>query len=1022
MTLYRSLLWGLVALVISAHPAAAQGQASITGIVRDTSGAVLPGVTVEAASPALIEKVRTVVSDSGGQYRVVDLRPGTYTVTFTLPGFNTFRREGIELAGSFTATVNAELRVGALEETVTVTGEAPVVDVQGVTRQRVMTDEIIDAVPTGNYYANLGVLIPGISTGCVAACAGSSHDVGGASGDPHATLLIHGSRYRDQREFINGFAIVRSTGGQLLTGPNMEAAQELQIDTSGADASVSTGGVRINIVAKDGGNTFSGSLFSTYTNEHLQGSNVTQELTARGLKGSPGVKHLYEVAPTLGGPIQRDKLWFFLSARRMNNVNYVANLYANKHAGNPNVWTYEPDLDDPTTTHDPVDPVGARLTWQASQRNKFFFSYDLRDRCHCPQVGGGRTTSVEAETNFMFRPDNLALMTWSSPMTNRLLLEGMVAWHITGWGRRESPQGGSGLPKTDLSLIRVVEQSPPASYLGVTTYRGASGLTWTQYPYRNTAFNVTYVTGAHAFKVGFNNYWGFNFQRPMEPRPITQYTFTNGAPTAFTINSDPTVVHTRMRSEFGAFVQDKWTFRRMTLSGGLRFDYNNRYAPEQTLGPAPLLPTRNITFPETEIVKYKDLSPRLGLALDVFGNGKTAVKATLNKYMGDQSLLGAGGGNHPAAFYQNSASRAWIDGNNNYRPDCDWVNPARQDNRPSGGDLCGAFTGPSANFGTTVIGTARDPEIDFGWGKRYYNWEFSTSVQQEIMPRVAVDVGYYRRWYGNFTVTDNRAVTAADYSAFSVVVPNDSRLPLSGQSIGGFLNINPDKASIPQDQIVRFSKHYGDQYEYWHGVDAGMSARFPGGAVLQGGISSGKTVQDNCEILTKVPESGVVAQGGDTGAGLLTVPGPLANPFCHQETPFLTQFKLLGTYTIPRIDLNVSATFQSAPGPPLRAEYVVSNALVRPSLGRDLAGNAANVTVNIVAPGSLQGDRLNQTDLRVGKIVRLGANRRITANVDVFNVFNRSAVLIESSAYSAWRTPNAIMTARMLKFTVQMSF
>src|SRR5687768_7083310 len=171
-------LFVTLSLLAFPHTALAQGLATIAGVVRDTSGAVLPGVTVEAASPALIEKVRTVVSDGGGQYRIVDLRPGAYTVTFTLPGFNTFRREGIELAGNFTATVNAELRVGALEETVTVTGEAPAVDVQGVTRQRVITDEIIDAVPTGNYYANLGVLIPGISTGCVAACAGSSRDVG----------------------------------------------------------------------------------------------------------------------------------------------------------------------------------------------------------------------------------------------------------------------------------------------------------------------------------------------------------------------------------------------------------------------------------------------------------------------------------------------------------------------------------------------------------------------------------------------------------------------------------------------------------------------------------------------------------------------------------------------------------------------------------------------------------------------------------------------------------------------------
>jgi hypothetical protein len=1008
----RGLL-GLALLVLV--PGAAYGQASVTGVVRDTSGAILPGVTVEASSPALIEKVRTVVSDSGGQYRIVDLRPGVYTVTFTLTGFNTFKREGLELAGNFTATVNADLRVGSLEETITVTGEAPVVDVQGVTRQRVMTTEIIDAVPSGNYYANLGVLIPGISLGCVAACSGSSADVGGAAGDPHATLLIHGSRYRDQREFIDGFAVVRSTGGQLLTGPNMEAAQEMQIDTSGADGSVSTGGVRINIVPKDGGNIYSGSVFFTGTNEHLQGSNLTQTLKDRGLVAAPKVKRVYDFSPTFGGPLKKDALWFFLSARKQNNVNYVPNTFANVYAGDPTKWFYAPDLTKPTLTNDPLHPAGARFTWQASPRNKFAFSFDFRDRCHCPRVSGVGGISQEAAVNFMFRPDNQWLMFWSSPVTNRLLLQGMVAWLVTGWGNRDSPQGGSGLPPTDRSLIRVVEQNPPASYLGITTYRGVSGLTWTQYPYRNLAFNATYVTGAHAFKTGVNYYWGWIDGNPFEPRPITQYTFNNQVPVSFTVNADPRRVNTRQRAEFGAFIQDKWTIQRLTLSGALRFDFNDRYAPEQTQESAPLFPDRHLTFPETQIARFYGLSPRLGAALDVFGNGKTAIKVTLNRYVNDSALFGSQG-NHPAAYYQATAVRAWTD-NGNFYPDCDWTNPARQDNRASGGDLCGAFTGANVNFGKAIITTFRDRDVDFGWGKVFYNWEYSTSVQHELFPRVAVDVGYYRRWYGNFTVTDNFAVSASDYGTFSVTVPNDSRLPLAGKTISGFLNINPDKQSVPSDNHVRLASHYGKQYERWHGFDFSSSMRLQGGMLVQGGVSTGKTSQDNCEILAKVPEGGIVNQGGSTGAGLLTIDGPLASPFCHQETPWLTQLKLLGTYTIPRADVQLSATLQNAPGPPLAANYVALNSVVRDSLGRDLAGSAQNITVNIIAPGSLYGDRLNQIDVRVGKIFRFAGTRKITMNIDLFNLLNANAVLLESSTYgAAWRTPIQVRTAGLLMY------
>src|SRR5262245_42269523 len=287
-------------------------QASITGVVKDTSGAVLPGVTVEAASPVLIEKVRSVVSDGTGQYRFVDLRPGTYVVTFTLPGFNTFKREGIELSGNFIATVNAELRVGSLEETITVTGESPVVDVQGTSRQRVITNDEVEAIPTGKYFVNLAVLIPGVSTSCSAACqSGTSQDTGGASGDSSATLITHGSRFRDQRIAINNMVVRGSTGYLGVTGPNIEAQQETQIDISGVDASVSTGGVRINVVPKDGGNSFGGGFFFSGTNEHFQADNIDEDLRNRGLTGTSKVKRLYDVAPTFGGPIQKDKVWFF---------------------------------------------------------------------------------------------------------------------------------------------------------------------------------------------------------------------------------------------------------------------------------------------------------------------------------------------------------------------------------------------------------------------------------------------------------------------------------------------------------------------------------------------------------------------------------------------------------------------------------------------------------------------------------------------------------------------------------------
>src|SRR5437762_4836260 len=182
-------------LLLTFLPATVYAQATIAGVVKDTSGAVLPGVTVEASSPALIEKVRSVVSDGTGQYQIVNLVPGTYTVTFTLPGFNAVKREGIVLSGSFTAKIDADLRVGALEETITVSGETPIVDVQNTKRQRVIDREIIDNIPTSRTAYDMASLIPGVSRSGL-----TNQDDGGSSssGSQIGSVAIHGGRTGDQ--------------------------------------------------------------------------------------------------------------------------------------------------------------------------------------------------------------------------------------------------------------------------------------------------------------------------------------------------------------------------------------------------------------------------------------------------------------------------------------------------------------------------------------------------------------------------------------------------------------------------------------------------------------------------------------------------------------------------------------------------------------------------------------------------------------------------------------------------------
>ena len=299
MNAQRIARFVLVYPVLFLLPALAWAQAesgNIAGAVRDTSGAVMPGVTVEAASPALIEKVRVVTTDGQGLYRIVDLRPGRYTVTFTLPGFSTFKREGIELTTGFTANVNAELKVGSLEETITVTGEAPVVDMQNVQQQTTLSREILDAIPTSRRPAQFITLIVGADGG---SNASTLHDVGGVGSD-RAFFGVHGQRADDMTYNFGGMDSRVFSGGGFQY--NAHTFEEIVVETAAGSAEATTGGVQINIIPKDGGNIFSGSMSTEITGPKLQCDNLNDRLRARGLTSAGAVRRVLRHRRRRGRP------------------------------------------------------------------------------------------------------------------------------------------------------------------------------------------------------------------------------------------------------------------------------------------------------------------------------------------------------------------------------------------------------------------------------------------------------------------------------------------------------------------------------------------------------------------------------------------------------------------------------------------------------------------------------------------------------------------------------------------------
>ncbi len=987
----------------------AQTAAGIAGVVKDDSGAVLPGVTVEAASPVLIERVRTVTTDSTGQYRIINLPPGTYTVTFTLAGFNIVKREGIQLTGSFVATANADMKVGGIEETITVTGETPVVDTHSVTREQVLNKEVIDAVPSGRSDKNLSVLVLG-----VVGDRGNNmnQDVGGSAGAIGGDLIAHGSRGDDTRTMTMGTNVgVLTRGGQNSGAiPNMGAFQEVAVAISGISAEYATGGVMINMIPRDGGNTFRGSVFTAYAGSSMSSSNLTDALTTAGLKQPNSLNRNVDFNPAFGGPIKKDRTWFWLAYRYFDNSQNVSGILDNLNAGNPNAFTYVPDPNSKPSAELKTFDGHMRVLQQIGSKNKIGFTYNPQHRQDFPQ-NLSPLTSPEATSYFNFWSRNLQA-NFNSTITNRLLLE------VGYFNRHELFPNYPTVGIQNAALNPILEQSSNLTYRGLLTQG------YTLFTTQNYKTTLSYVTGAHDFKVGMNLANGENtvWSHLIVNNPVS-FQYNNSIPNRITqsaLEINPTNSLQDLDADLGIYAQDKWTVGRLSASYGLRFDFFRTSFPARTIGPAQLAPNRNVVFPDSgPIMNWKDLSPRVGVIYDLFGDGKTAIRVSVNRYLlgytfnlGSSQIGAAGVSVNPQSFLNTSAARAWTDANNNRAPDCDLTNLGTQDLRSQGGDFCGALP---ANFGTAVPSFSIDPSTLSGFDHRGYTWEFATGIQREILPRVSVDVGYYRRIYGNLVVTDNLALAASDYSLFNLTVPSDPRLPGGGgYTVTGIADVDPAKFSLPANNFVTFADNYGKAYEHWDGIDVSMNARTRIGLTLQGGFSSGRRVTDYCAVQQQAPETGFAAV---ENAGTATW---TPQQYCHQDYGWTTQIKGIGVYTIPRADVQVSGAFQSLPGRQIFANWTVPNATAAAALGRSLAGNAPNISVQI-EPYGIYGERVNQLDLRFQKVFRL-ASRRLSAGLDLYNALNSSVVLVQSSQFATWQVPQTIIQGRIAKVSVQVDF
>ena len=1026
-------------LSVGLLPTIASAQTStISGTVRDASGGVLPGVTVEASSPALIEKVRTVVTDGEGKYSIVALRPGTYSVTFSLPGFGTVKRDAVELTSDFTSVINVDMKVGTLEETITVTGESPIVDTQGITQRHVMTREVLDVLPTGRNIQAIGIMIPG-TTIAFGGGAALSRDVGGSGSLQQSPLQYRG--LADTVQTIEGLRLNNLCAQGAYSGVywNDASFEEISYITGADSTEMGQGGIRVNMVPRDGGNQFRGQLFGNYAGEGFGSDNcgapaVGQACTRSALTGSTTfnsgnrltnvsrILKIWDVNPSFGGPLRRDKLWFHYTFRHWGVEKTVPDAYFDS---DPSLFRYVPDLNRPGVDDGHIVSNAGRVSWAASAKDKVSVYHD-NQRKYRDHWGIQALVPPEA-TAIQVTPTSFVNVTkWMRTHTNRLLFEAGFGVYNQEYTELYQPEVvGHDRKVWDLEAIRnsrvynVQEQATlrhanawpaPADHFSVLrTFSGAA----------------SYVTGSHSFRFGMqwsNGDWRLIEAWTGDVQPIL---YNAGTPVSVTLRL-PMDARNGIKRDLGVFLQDRWTLTdRITLNAGIRLDQFVGESRESEI-----LPNRfnsGVQYGECsdgkanpragcagEVQNWKDMSPRVGVAWDVFGNGRTAVKASIARYVAGQAVAVARQAN-PVEVLTRSDTRTWRDLDGNGLPFD--ANGNIQLN-----ELTASAATPT--FGRNVSTVSYDPGVLNGWHKRGYNLEWTIAAQHAITNRLSINGGYYRRTIGNETFTDDLRFDAASYDYFCINAPADPDLPGGGgYRVCGIPDLKPAvfAQQLPANNLIRFTEDFGGTTNVYEGFDINLEGRFRNGAFLKGGIAAGARTFNTCNLAQAGIEYAAFEQYADGARA------------CDRYYPYRPDVKISGTYPLP-LGIQVAGTYQfvrglqagGTGGTSRLANWGVTNALVTPFLNRNWTGVASR-TIALIREGTDFGTHnLNQLDVRFAKRLDFG-RARLRVDFDIYNIFNSSWPFSVNNTYSIatasqWQRPTNVLQHRFFKVGAQLSF
>ncbi|MCY4029551.1 MAG: carboxypeptidase regulatory-like domain-containing protein [Acidobacteria bacterium] len=994
--LNRALAVAFAVVLLSA--AAAHGQGRIAGRVTDNTGGVLPGVTVEARSPVLIEGSRVAITDGQGRYGIVDLRPGTYEVAFTLPGFSTVVRDGLELPASFAMTIAVEMRVGALAETITVSGRAPIVDAQQAPRTQVIPREVIDAVPTGRSWQTRVALMPGVRT---------TLDIGGSHAMDQHALRTAGLDDKNTTVLIDGMLLNNlSSDGASQYYLNDAFTHEMAVQTSGPDAETSAGGVRVTMIPREGGNAFSGTFYYEAMNREFASSNLTSRLRDQGVASVDRIDRAYEVNGSFGGPVVRDRLWFFYSGHRRIRDRVVLDSFYRDGS---------PGIDDRQ-----VHGNNLRLTIQGTPRDKFSAWYDRNNKVtgHNHVVGEDVETASTNRGIGRHPPRYAAQAKWTSTISTRLLSE--IGFGTNRVDYRNGPQPGlrKGRPAGFRSCVATpcLEFDPAQSgdvdlwYEVVSRFdpeavgierSGNSELDFGKTTQRYVlSAKLSYVTGSHNFRVGVQNSFGPEIWTWSNNADIRSQDYRAGAPEEILISNTPVTYSHRLNRDLGLYAQDSWTLDRLTLSPGIRVEWFNGQVDASSSAAGRWVPARR--FDEiTNLPDWFDVSPRLGVAYDLSGDAGTALKFSVGRYM-DAMTVGFTSNYNPLSV-------DW-----EYR---DWQDCYRDG--PGGNSCSGAD--PYATNGDDIV---QDWEVgpgqtDFGARRtnhpdpdiqRPYHLRTHVSIDHRVTSWLGVTAGWSHSVSRLLFTTNNVLRTLSDYDAVQVANPLSG---YEGEMVAVY-NLHADK----RGDVDNLDTNTTSNRDIYTGFEFSFDARVPGGGNLLGGIDFGRETFNRCDSPFD-PNTFRFCDttGGDGEArALARMPDPLPGSGLRGSPPYLAAFKLAGNYQLP-LHLVASFVVRSLPG----EERSILWSVPRTAFD-EVGGRTQSVRVRLNPPGSIYNERINVLDLSFGRLIDVGG-ARVRVGADIYNVLNPDTILRRRDNYGAsLGNVSEVILGRFWKFLTQVSF